>query len=110
MREIVARIGDDGQRIGWQDAVEAERELGTADAARQCQHRTVRVPVAHRKRTCSGGRTIAAAGASGAVQERPRTTTIGAAPAAWPRTMGAAAAISAAKPVPVTSGLLPDQT
>ena len=32
--------------------------------------------VAHRKRSCSGGRTIAAAGASGAVQERPRTTTI----------------------------------
>src|SRR5438067_6657699 len=40
MREIVARVGDDGQRVRRQDAVEAERELGAADAARQCEHRT----------------------------------------------------------------------
>ncbi len=60
---------------------------------------------AHRKRSCSGGRTIAAAGASGADQERPRTKTIGVASAAWPWTSEAAAAISSAKPVSVTSSL-----
>src|SRR6185369_14166661 len=36
----------------------------------------------HRNRSCSGGRTISAAGASGADQERPRTSTIGVASAA----------------------------
>src|SRR5205085_2138619 len=108
MLKIIARIGDDDQRIRRQDAVEAERELGAADPARQCEHRTGFA--AHRKRSCSGGRTIAAAGASGAVQERPRTTTIGVASAAWPCTNEAAAAISSAKPVSVTSSVRPNRS
>ena len=60
MLEIVAGIGDDGQRAGRQDAIEAERQLGAADPARQRKHKTLRP--AHRKRSCSTGRTKAAAG------------------------------------------------
>src|SRR5207253_636764 len=108
MLEIIAGIGDDGQRIGRQDAVEAERQLGAADPARQREHGTVRA--AHRNRSCSGGRTIAAAGASGADQLRPRTRTIGVASAAWPWTSEAAAAISSAKPVSVTSSVRPNRS
>ncbi len=55
MLEIVAGIGDHGQRSGRQDAVEAERQLGAADPARQREHKTL--VLAHRKRSCSGGRT-----------------------------------------------------
>ena len=64
MLEIVAGIGDDGQRSRRQNAVEAERQLGAADPARQRQH-------AHRKRSCSAGRIKAAAGTSGADQREP---------------------------------------
>ena len=38
MLEIVAGVGDHGQAVGRQHAVQAERELGAADAARQRQH------------------------------------------------------------------------
>src|ERR1700719_2265086 len=47
MLEIVAGVRDDGQSIGRQDAIQAERQLGAADPARQCEHGTV--PHAHRK-------------------------------------------------------------
>ncbi len=61
--EIVAGIGDDGQSPRRQNAVEAERQLGAADPARQRQHKTLLC--AHRNRSCSAGRTKAAAGGSG---------------------------------------------
>src|SRR5882757_2002275 len=98
MLEIVPGVGDDGQLIGRQYAVEPERELGPADPTGQRHH-------PHRNRSCSGGRTSAAAGASGADQVRPRTKTIGVPSSACPCTSEAAAAISSAKPVSVTSSL-----
>src|ERR1700736_4758535 len=101
MLEIIASIDDDGQRAGWQNAVEAERQLGAADPARQGEHEPLQS--AHRKRSCSAGRIKAAAGWSGVDQARPRTSTIGAASSAWPINSPAAAAISSAKPVSVTS-------
>src|SRR5208282_3112510 len=103
MLEIVAGIGDDGQRSGRQDAIEPECELGAADPARQREH-------AHRKRSCSAGRTKAAAGTSGADQVRPRTSTIGIASSACPIKSPAAAAISSAKPVSVTSNSRPKRS
>src|SRR5690242_13925743 len=103
MLEIVTGIGDHGQRIRREDAVEAEGELGAADATGKRQY-------AHRNRSCSAGRTRSAAGASGAVQESPRTTAIGIASSAWPMTSDAAAAISSAKPVSVTSSLRPNRS
>src|SRR5260221_5236802 len=48
MLEIVAGVGHNRHRIGQQDAVEAERELGAADPARQRQHGAVG---AHRNNT-----------------------------------------------------------
>src|ERR1700734_2074056 len=98
MLKIVAGIGDNSQPVGWQNAIKPKREFGAANATRQGQYRTIE---AHRKRSCSGGRTSAAASASGAVQWRPRTSTIGIASFAWPITSEAAAAISSAKPVSV---------
>src|SRR5437660_10221286 len=98
MLEIVAGVSDDCQRIGRQDTVEAQRQLGAADAAGQREDRSI---AAHLNKSCSGGRTRAAAGASGADHERPRTSTIGVASSAWPWTSEAAAAISSAKPVSV---------
>src|SRR4051794_32460161 len=108
MLEIIAGIGDNGQHIRQQDAVQAERELGAPDAAGQRQHRAV-FP-GHRNRSCSGGRTSATPGASGADHDRPRTSTIGVASAAWPCTSEAAAAISSAKPVSVTSRMRPNRS
>src|SRR5713101_7803877 len=100
MLEIIAGIGDHGQRPERQYAVEAERQLGAADPARQREH-------AHRKRSCSAGRISAAAESSGADQLRPRTSTIGTASSAWPINSPAAAAISSANPVSVTSNSRP---
>src|SRR6516225_5693213 len=103
MLEIVAGIGDHGQRSVRQHAIEAERQLGAADPARQREH-------AHRKRSCSAGRTRAAAGWSGADQARPRTSTIGIASSACPIRIPAAAAISSAKPVSLTSNSRPKRS
>jgi hypothetical protein len=80
MLKIVARVGDHCQRPRRQYAIEAERQLGAADPARQCKYKTL-LP-AHRKRSCSTGRTKAAAGMAGADQARPRTNTIGTASSA----------------------------
>ena len=90
MLEIVAGVADDKQLVGRQHATEAERQLGAPDTAGQCDH-------GHRNRSSSGGRTNSAAGAIGADQSRPRTSTTGCASAAWPCSNEAAAAISSAK-------------
>src|SRR5205823_14146646 len=103
MLEIVAGVGDDGQLSRRQNAVEAEGQLGAADSPRQRQD-------AHRKRSCSAGRIRAAAGTSGADQRSPRTSTIGTASSAWPISNPAAAAISSAKPVSVTSNSRPNRS
>src|SRR5947209_8969906 len=103
MLEIVAGIGDDGQLSRGQNAIETEGQLGAADPARQRQH-------AHRKRSCSAGRIKAAPGASGADQRSPRTSTIGTASSACPINSPAAAAISSAKPVSVTSNSRPKRS
>src|SRR5437016_4247744 len=108
MLEVVAGIGDDNQRLGRQYAVEAERQLGAADAARQREDQPLRL--AHRKRSCSAGRIKAAAGTSGARHVRPRTSTMGIASSAWPINSPAAAAISSAKPVSVTSNSRPKRS
>ena len=108
MLEIVAGIGDNGQRAGRQDAIEAERQFGAADPTRQRQDKAARP--GHRNRSCSAGRINAAAGASGADQPRPRTRTIGIASSAWPINKPAAAAISSAKPVSVTSNSRPKRS
>src|SRR5215472_4045076 len=108
MLEIVTGVGYHHQRSRWQDAVEAERELGAADSARQREHEPL--GPAHRKRSCSAERTRAAAGRSGADQARPRTSTMGTASSACPIKSPAAAAISSAKPVSVTSNSLPKRS
>src|SRR6478672_4404525 len=108
MLEIVTGIGDHRERSGRQDTIEAERQLGPADPARQRQHEAF--GLAHRKRSCSAGRTRTAAGWFGADQASPRTSTIGIASSAWPISRPAAAAISSAKPVSVTNNSLPKRS
>ncbi len=82
MLEIVAGVGDDDQPARRQYAIEAERQLGAADAARQREDAARRGR--HRNRSCSAGRTKAAAGTSGADHDSPRTRTIGTPSFAWP--------------------------
>ena len=107
MLEIVAGIGDHGQRVGRQDAVEPERQLGAADPARQRQHRVLRSLIGTDRAPAGGpGRRPAH---PAPIQARPRTSTIGIASSAWPITSEAAAAISSAKPVSVTSSVAAEQ-
>ena len=101
MLEVVAGIGDDDQIVAAAAiAAQAERELGAADAAGQCDASRSR---AHRNRSSSGGRIRLAAVDAGADQRKPRTRTTGGASSAWPITSEAAAATSSAKPTTLTS-------
>src|SRR5580658_1054478 len=102
MFEIVAGIDDDDQLLGWHHTRQTQGEFGAADAAGQGDD--------HRNRSSSGGRTSSAMEASGAVQLKPRTMTTGWPSAAWPCNKDAAAAISSAKPMMLTSRMRPNRS
>src|SRR5580692_508218 len=106
MLEIIANIGDDEQVVRLDDPAEAQRELGATDAAGERHHK---IPT-HRNRSSFEGRMRVAAVDSGADQRKPRMRTTGDASSAWPMRSEAAAAISSAKPMTLTSSVRPKRS
>ena len=95
MLEVVAGVAHHHQAIRRQRPVQAERQLGAADAAGQGDHPDRR---AHRNRSASRARSSAAAGAGGPCHASPRTSTAGRPSSASPISSCAAEAISSARP------------
>ena len=106
MLEIVADIGDDKKIVRLDDPAQTKRELGAADAARERHHKTP----AHRKRSSFAGTNEAG---RRRLRRGPAQATdkhAGGASSACPIKSEAAAAISSAKPMTLTSSLRPNKS
>src|SRR5207253_960525 len=105
MLEIIAGIGHHRQASGCQHSVQAEYQLGSADATgkrdnaagRRLLADIRRFAIHQRNMSSDSARISVAAATSSADQRSPRTITTGSPSSAWPISNEAAAAISSAK-------------